>query len=352
MSKKNKRVITLLSVLAVSVFLFCSCSSSQPKQVKLDYHDYTHISIFYTYSENVYTGTLLGIEIYDEGINETGEIYKIKVKVDEVIKGSFKEGEIVEDYCLAHFFDLKYRYLFMTGADMECGYAEYIFDEADNVYSAKVLEKEIIEPKENDDYVLYKFKAEVTEVIKGDYKVGDIVEDITSGRLQDIRDDVLFMTSDDDYSLGKDRLIASRNFIYDKFQNIYSMVKLSGNNKIQYGDAYLTESRLSKHKTLSKTEDELINTVRLLAEEETLFFHPDTFFPTIPAIEDIKSKYGESHSSYPLSEIEEIMKIIKNVYGEDTRISELMLQKELDFDEELIEYYKNAIKEKNESLQS
>ena len=69
--------------------------------------------------------------------------------------------------------------------------------------------------------------------MKGFFKPGEIVEDITSGRLEEICDDVIFMTAEDNLYLGLHRLEAS-GIIYSSSANPYSMVKLPGDNRVEY----------------------------------------------------------------------------------------------------------------------
>lgn len=55
----------------------------------------------YDAAVNVYTGTLLEIEICDEAVKDIQATYaiKVKVKVKEVIKGDFQPGKVIEDLC-------------------------------------------------------------------------------------------------------------------------------------------------------------------------------------------------------------------------------------------------------------
>ncbi len=286
-------------------------------------YTYCTASLIYAGSANVYTGTLLDIELYDEGYSRYGDIYKIKVKVDEVIKGSFKEGETVEDYCLAYFDDLNCRYLFMTGVDIECGYTLDSYCQAGNIFYGKVLEKERIESPENYPYPVYRFKAEVTEVIKGTYNIGDIVEDVTGERLQNIRDDVILTTASryNDYNLRHSSLEASE-YVYKKLGNMHSMVKLLGNNQIQYYSENIPQ------KYLYKTEEELMNKLRSLAKEISPSPFGDPFFPTTPELANIRSKHN-CPCEYSESEIEEILKIIENIFGSDI-FNDIVLNQEDD----------------------
>ena len=218
----------------------------------------------YDAAVNVYTGTLLEIEICEEAVTDIHATYAIKVKVKEVIKGDFQPGEVIEDLCPAGFQDVGCDYLFMTGADPAYGYNGNTYQKADNVYSGKVLKKELYRPATETLTAMYKITVEVKEVMKGDFQPGNIVEDITSGRLEEIRDNVIFMTAEDNPYLGQQRLTASA-IIYNVLGNPYSMVKLPGDNRVEYS-MELPDSETFKGYDWGmkppKTEDELMQQIQ------------------------------------------------------------------------------------------
>ena len=115
---KLRRFFVLRSAIIICVSLFCGCD--RPDCI---YYDISYdIQTVYDASVNVYTGTLLGVELYEEGFYGLTDTYLIKVKVKEVIKGDFKEGDIIEDLCPKKFTDLGCDYLFMTGLNIDYGY--------------------------------------------------------------------------------------------------------------------------------------------------------------------------------------------------------------------------------------
>lgn len=117
--------------------------------------------------------------------------------------------------------------------------------------------------------------------MKGNFQPGKTVEDITSGRLEEIRDDVVFMTAEDDPYLGQWRLAATR-IIYNKEGNPYSMVKLSDDNRVEYS-TQLPDSETFKEYDLGikppKTEDELMQQIQTPLEN-------NPYTPFIPGADD------------------------------------------------------------------
>ena len=235
------KIIPMVLTVVLSSFL-CACTQKTPNQSpengKSAGEQGSEKFIYsarrvYEAAVNVYTGTLLSIELREEAVTNIHDTYAIKVKVNEVIKGDFQPGEIVEDLCPAGFSDLGCDYLFMTGVDPAYGYDSNTYQKADNVYSGKVLKKELYQPPTEELPALYKVTVEVQEVMKGFFEPGEIVEDITSGRLEEIRDDVVFMTAEDNAYLGQFRL-ESTQIVYNRGGNPYSMVKLPGDNRVEY----------------------------------------------------------------------------------------------------------------------
>ncbi len=217
----------------------------------------------YLAANNVYTGKLMSIKLYEEGGYYFTDTYAIRVKVDEVYKGNFKPGQIVDDLCSAGFSDVGSNYLFMTGLNPSYGYNEKSYIKADDVYSGEVLNIELVEPEHYYGVtVLYKVKIKVNKVYKGDYKAGQIVEDITAGRLEEIRDDVVLMTtkSDEiyDHQYGQYRLRATNN-IYTLSGQLYTMVKLLDNNQIEFSRVLDDNCRYQYEIQPPKTKTELIN---------------------------------------------------------------------------------------------
>ena len=224
-------------------------------------------------SVNVYTGTLLDIDLYDEGVGIRADTYAIKVQVKEVFKGNFTPGEIVEDLCPAGFSQVNCDYLFMTGVDPSFGYDRNTYNEAENVYSGKVLKVEPYVSVETDLPDLHAVTVEVKEVFKGNYQPGDVIEDITSGRLEEINDDVIFMTSKDNLYLGRSRLEAT-DVVYNRYTNPYSMVKLLGDNRIEFSKQLDLDYVYYRDILPPTTYDELIQQV-----QKPIGYSEKPFFP-------------------------------------------------------------------------
>ncbi len=219
----------LLFVIAFSVVLLSSCTKEQ----KLgQIHAVYCARMVYDAAVNVYSGTLLEIDLYEDGGELMSDTYYVKVQVKEVFKGNFKEGEIVKDLSPEGFSEIGCDYFFMTGVDPQYGYHSHAYYDADNVYSGEILEIDLFEFKR--EYgPTYKVKVKVKDVYRGDYNTGDIVEEIIFARREEIRDDIIFMTSNDDpYSL-QHRLEAT-NIVYGTSNNPYRMVKLLDNGEIEY----------------------------------------------------------------------------------------------------------------------
>ena len=185
----------------------------------------------YDASFNVYTGTLLDFELYEEGFDLCAPTCKIRVLVKEVFKGDFKEGETVEDLCPLSFSDKNCDYMFMTGVNENYGYDQNTFIAAENVYSGKVLETKLCK-KDEDGTPFYDVKVEVENVYKGEYKVGQIVEDTVVCRREEIRDGIIFMTSSEKPYLNLHRLEATM-VVYNNYGNPFGSIKLLNDGEIE-----------------------------------------------------------------------------------------------------------------------
>lgn len=288
----GKRMISLLSI-TIMLFSFlygCSPKASgrnpasdrtegRGSETKAFYYSARRV---YDAAINVYTGELISIELYEKGVDIIAPTYAIKVKVNEVLKGDLQPGAVIKDLCPAGFRDVGCDYLFMTGVDPAYGYDSNTYQKADHVYSGKVLKKELYRPATETLTALYKVTVEVKEVMKGNFQPGKTVEDITSGRLEEIRNDVVFMTAEDDPYLGQWRLAATR-IIYNNFGNPYSMVKLPGDNRVEYA------MRLPDNEAYEgfdhgiappKTEDELMRQIQTPLENAS-------YIPFIPGADGI-----------------------------------------------------------------
>ena len=260
------RLKSIFLALGVTLsFLLCGCSTEAPTGNSKSEVFYYSARRVYEAAVNVYTGTLLNVELREEATTNFHATYGIKVKVKEVMKGDFQPGDVVEDLCPATFSDVDCDYLFMTGVDPAYGYDSNTYQKADNVYSGKILKKEIDQPQTNETLTaLYKVTVEVHQVMKGTFKPGEIIEDITSGRLEEIRDDVIFMTAKDDPYLGQHRLEAT-SIVYNRLGNPYSMVKLPGDNQVEYSRALPDEENFKGYDwgmKPPKTQDELMRQIQ------------------------------------------------------------------------------------------
>lgn len=282
--------LLLITIMTFSFLYGCSPKASgrdpasdrkegQGSETKAFYYSARRV---YDAAINVYTGELLSIELYEKGVDIIAPTYAIKVKVNEVLKGDLQPGAVIKDLCPAGFQDLGCDYLFMTGVDPAYGYDSNTYQKADHVYSGKVLKKELYRPATETLTALYKVTVEVKEVMKGNFQPGKTVEDITSGRLEEIRNDVVFMTAEDDPYLGQWRLAATR-IIYNNFGNPYSMVKLPGDNRVEYA------MRLPDNEAYEgfdhgiappKTEDELMQQIQTPLENAS-------YIPFIPGADGI-----------------------------------------------------------------
>ncbi len=288
----GKRMISLLSITIMLFSFFCGCSLKAPgrdpasdrkegqgSECKAFYYSARRV---YDAAINVYTGELISIELYEKGVDIIAPTYAIKVKVNEVLKGDLQPEAVIKDLCPAGFQDLGCDYLFMTGVDPAYGYDSNTYQKADHVYSGKVLKKELYRPTTETLTALYKITVEVKEVMKGDLRPGEIFEDVTSGRQEEIRDDVIFMTAKNDPYLGQYRLNASW-IIYNNFGNPYSMVKLPGDNRVEYtmrlpdNEAY---KGFDHGIAPPKTEDELMQQIQTPLEN-------DPYIPFIPGADGI-----------------------------------------------------------------
>lgn len=259
----NQRVFAFLALGVFFVFFLCSCSEGKDDSGTDEAFFYSARRV-YEAAINVYTGTLLSIELREEAVTNMHATYAVKVKVKEVMKGDFQPGDVVEDLCPAGFSDLGCEYFFMTGVDPAYGYDSNTWLKADNVYSGKLQKRELYQPATENLTALYKVTVEVLEVMKGSFQSGEIVEDITSGRLEEIRDDVIFMTAEDDPYLGQSRLSATQ-IVYNPLGNPYSMIKLPGDNRVEYWMS-LPDSKYTKSFDWGisppKTKDELVQQIR------------------------------------------------------------------------------------------
>ena len=217
----------------------------------------------YAAAVNVYTGTLLDFELYEDGFGNFTDTYKVKVEVKEVFKGDFKEGETVEDLCPLGFFDKNCDYMFMTGINKDYGYYQNSFIDAENVYSGKVLETKL-QRKDGAGMPFYDIKVEVEKVYKGDYKVGQIVEDTIVSRLEEIRDGDIFMSAKDSPYINLYRWNSSM-IVYNGDANGFGSVKLLENGGIELaqrvGETTEVHPGVEGGKLPPKTYDELITQI-------------------------------------------------------------------------------------------
>lgn len=220
-----KRTMAFLMIISTLALLSCN---------KSDIIDYNRISCarrVYDASVNVYTGTLIDFELYEERFGNYTDTYKIKVQVKEVFKGNFKEGETVEDLCPLGFFDKNCDYMFMTGVNKEYGYNQNSFIKAENAYSGKILNVKL-QKKDENGTPFYDIKIEVNRVYKGEYKVGQIVEDTIVSRLEEIGEDDIIISCKEDPYIGNYRWDASL-VVYNDCSNGFGTVKLLENGKIE-----------------------------------------------------------------------------------------------------------------------
>lgn len=313
-----KSILPVLTV--IFSFFLGACSAERPKENPGSEPFFYSARRVYDAAINVYTGTLLSIELREDGFGTMPGTYAIKVKVNDVLKGDFQPGEIVEDLCPAGFQDLDCDYLFMTGPDPAYGYRSNTYLEADNVYSGKVLKKELYQPPTEELPALYKVTVEVQEVMKGFFKPGDIVEDITSGRLEEIRDDVIFMTAEDNLYLGLHRLEAS-GILYNSIANpAYSMVKLLDDNRIAYaGDPFLDYPDDLRGYDWGmappKTKDELLQQIRTP-------LHNNPYTPFIPNTMD--TPHYRCPCEYPDEMVEAALEALNDSARDPAPIQEAM----------------------------
>ncbi len=243
-------------LIMIPVFTLTACDKSEI----IDYDRVFSVRTVYDAAQNVYTGTLLDFELFEEGFGNFADTYKVKVEVKEVFKGDFEEGETVEDLCPLGFFDKNCYYMFMTGINKDYGYYQNGFTDAENVYSGKVLQVKL-QRKDGDKTPFYDIKVEVEKVYKGDYEVGQTVEDTIVSRLEEIRDGDIFMSAEDKPYINQYRWNASE-IVYNISANGYGSVKLLDNGEIELaqrvGEITEVHPGVEDGKLPPKTYEELI----------------------------------------------------------------------------------------------
>lgn len=272
--KLLKRLLIL--TVFVPVILLSSCGRGRDE---ISYIFVESAGRVYQAAENVYTGTLLDYELYENGFGNYCATYKIKVQVKKVLKGKFKEGETVEDLCPLGFTDKNCDYMFMTGINKEYGFDFNCFNEAEEVYSGKVLEVKPSKTKLSDCNT-YDVKVEIEKVYKGEYKVGETVENVIASRLEEIKDGDIFMTSKEKTYINKYRWEAS-SVVYNISGNGYGSVKLLENGNIvlaqRVGEITKVHPGVDDGLMPPKTYDELIE--RINAQKE-INYMANPFIPT------------------------------------------------------------------------